>query len=177
MGKRYFIHEGDKTTVGGVVLPSSLTTINWHGIKHSYIGDQIDCQKCNSTGTIEASGTRHTIALMGRIPALNGDLCICKCHPAPLLVASQTTEKCSGEPDLATAAHTETEGHDRRVQMTDALTGVPLAHHPYRLEHEGGYIDGHTDADGMTLPVHTGDASRKVQAHIIGIDNEEDANG
>lgn len=44
-------------------------------------------------GQIVPSGPRLSFSLGGAIPALNDDLCLCKCSPPPKLVHSQTSFK------------------------------------------------------------------------------------
>lgn len=90
--KRYYIVEGDKTTAGGIVQKhtGSGSTTSWHGKTVSNIDDKIDCPACNSVGKIQPVGDRQSFGNRGFIPALNDDLCICKCSPPPKLIHSQT---------------------------------------------------------------------------------------
>lgn len=92
---RYQIFENDVTTAGGIVQrhTGSGQTFIWHGRLASNVGDKIKCSKCGSVGYIEAAGMRRPFDNMKQIPALNDDLCICKCNPPPLLKNSQTTFK------------------------------------------------------------------------------------
>jgi uncharacterized Zn-binding protein involved in type VI secretion len=97
MGKRYYIHVGDRTSVGGKVL-TGLANFTWHGNACSFEGDSIECPACKSPGTIRCIGTRiSSIGPNGKQRALNGDLCICRCSQAPELVASQSTHWTEGE--------------------------------------------------------------------------------
>lgn len=90
--RRYHIVEGDKTTADGVVQPhtGAGATFKWHGKTKSYVGDKVNCPACKSTGIIQASGSRLSFNVHQLMPALDGDLCICKCSPPPKLVHSQT---------------------------------------------------------------------------------------
>lgn len=87
--KRYNITVGAKTTVGGTVVSG------WHrgsifGQDLAREGDQVKCPECDSTGTIICVGPRLSEEWEGRKPALDGDLCKCKCDPPPKLIANQT---------------------------------------------------------------------------------------
>ncbi|WP_240963513.1 PAAR domain-containing protein [Pseudomonas umsongensis] len=87
--KRYNITVGAKTTVGGTVVSG------WHrgsinGQNLAREGDQVKCPECDSTGTIICVGPRLSEEWEGRKPALDGDLCKCKCDPSPKLIANQT---------------------------------------------------------------------------------------
>ncbi|MCK8687965.1 PAAR domain-containing protein [Pseudomonas umsongensis] len=87
--KRYHITVGAKTTVGGTVVSG------WHrgsilGQNLAREGDQVKCPECDSTGTIICVGPRLSEEWEGRKPALDGDLCKCKCDPSPKLIANQT---------------------------------------------------------------------------------------
>ena len=92
--KRYYITIGDKTTVGGTVVTGSPTS-RLNGKQRAREGDQIDCSQCGATGVIQLSGERLAANdASGKVYALNDDLCICKCHPPPKLLASQSTSGC-----------------------------------------------------------------------------------
>lgn len=87
----YHIVEGDKTTANGVVQPhiGAGATFKWHGKTKSYVGDKVLCKACQSVGVIEASGSRLSFSVNGLMPALDGDLCVCKCSPPLKLISSQ----------------------------------------------------------------------------------------
>ena len=87
--KRYNITVGAKTTVDGTVVSG------WHrgsinGQAMAREGDEVTCPECDSTGTIVCVGPRLSEDWEGRKPALDGDLCKCKCDPSPKLIANQT---------------------------------------------------------------------------------------
>ena len=97
MGNRYYIHVGDRTSAGGVVL-TGLSTHTWHSHANSFEEDTILCPACNSSGMIRCIGTRiSNIGPTGKQQALDGDLCICKCNPSPRLIASQDTYGTQGD--------------------------------------------------------------------------------
>jgi uncharacterized Zn-binding protein involved in type VI secretion len=87
--QRYLILNGDKTTANGTVVAKP-TTIQLENRDVAHEDDEVQCPACNSTGKIKCDGPRQVMtAPDGRHAALNDDLCICKCNPAPKLVASQ----------------------------------------------------------------------------------------
>ncbi|WP_211278892.1 PAAR domain-containing protein, partial [Moraxella equi] len=91
---RYYILENDTTTAGGIVQTTTNPTIfNISGKKQSCIGDDVWCPACQSMGKIVPTGPRLSFSLGGAMPALNDDLCLCKCNPPPKLVHSQTSFK------------------------------------------------------------------------------------
>lgn len=61
-----------------------------YGKEQSYIGDDVWCPACQSMGKITPDQDRLSTKVNGRMPALNDDLCLCKCSPPPKLVHSQT---------------------------------------------------------------------------------------
>lgn len=176
MGTRYYIYVGDTTTAGGIVL-SGVSTTTWHNRVMAYEDDTIQCKACKSVGIIKLDGTRLPFkGPNGKAAALSGDLCICGCHPPPRLVASQTNHWTEGESIGGGSSQSQSTGYDRQIQMTDNLTGVPLANQPYQFEHNGQVIAGQTDEHGMTQPLHTGDSAAKITVHIIGIEVKGESN-
>jgi uncharacterized Zn-binding protein involved in type VI secretion len=87
--KRYYITVGAKTTVGGTVV-SGLPHGRINGQAMAREGDEVKCPECDSTGTIICVSPRLSEEWDGRKPALDGDLCKCKCDPPPKLIANQT---------------------------------------------------------------------------------------
>lgn len=87
--RRNFIRESDKTTASGVViegLPADV--IEGHGV--AFEGAQISCPACKAIGRIRCVDPRWPFTLPnGQKPALENDLCICKCKVPPKLVAGQ----------------------------------------------------------------------------------------
>jgi uncharacterized Zn-binding protein involved in type VI secretion len=87
--KRYHITLGATTTAGGTVIgASSLSAID--GARIALEGDKVSCPQCHSDGVIVCAGPRLPDNCEGRRYALHDDLCVCKCVPAPRLVATQT---------------------------------------------------------------------------------------
>lgn len=87
--KRYHITLGARTTAGGsVTTASSLASID--GARMALEGDKVSCPRCHSDGVIVCAGPRLPDEWEGRRYALQDDLCVCKCDPAPRLVATQT---------------------------------------------------------------------------------------
>jgi uncharacterized Zn-binding protein involved in type VI secretion len=86
--KRYHITLGARTTAGGTVITaSSLASIN--GAPMAIEGDAVSCPSCHSEGVIVCVGPRLPDHWNGKQYALQDDLCVCKCVPAPRLVANQ----------------------------------------------------------------------------------------
>ncbi|MEX3984938.1 PAAR domain-containing protein [Paraburkholderia sp. EG287A] len=87
---RKFILKDDKTDHNGVVM-EGIEGSSFSGRPMTYIGAPVMCHTCNTQGVIVSDGTPHTLTVMGKQVALEGDLCQCHCQPQPKLVASQTT--------------------------------------------------------------------------------------
>jgi uncharacterized Zn-binding protein involved in type VI secretion len=105
--KRYNITVGAKTTVGGTVVSGwRRGSINGQAIARE--GDEVKCPECDSTGTIMCVGPRLSEEWDGLKPALDGDLCKCKCDPSPKLIANQTMR--SQQIDVGNAAPTARAG-------------------------------------------------------------------
>ena len=91
---RYYILESDTTTAGGIIQTTTNPIVfDVDGKKQSCIGDDVWCPACQSMGQIIPSGPRLSFSLGGAMPALNDDLCLCKCSPLPKLINSQTSFK------------------------------------------------------------------------------------
>lgn len=88
MRQRCYITLGAGTEAGGkVVTASSVITLD--GLPRALEGDLVDWPACGTEGKIACAGARLAASENGRMPALDGDLCMCACAPAPRLVASQ----------------------------------------------------------------------------------------
>lgn len=96
--KRHFIRVGDKTTAGGTVLEGA-PNHQIYGLAASYEGAQVACPACKTIGYIQKVPPFRSFAMSGRQIALENDLCICKCHPPPKLIASQANASMSFEAD------------------------------------------------------------------------------
>jgi uncharacterized Zn-binding protein involved in type VI secretion len=90
MRKRYLITFGATTTANGkVTAATSMRRIG--GVAVALEGDAVHCPACGSDGVIQLDGPRLTERWNGKLVALEGDLCACRCSPAPKLVAIQNT--------------------------------------------------------------------------------------
>lgn len=86
--RRAILKVGDKTTAGGTVL-EGIDCCMHHGTPITFIGAQIWCPQCHSTGRIGWKGPHRIATMMGKQQALEGDICICMCDPPPVCLASQ----------------------------------------------------------------------------------------
>lgn len=95
MNQRFDICEDDSSTAGGTVIATSRANLIG-GRAVAYEGDPVWCPKCNTTGHIVCVGKRlPNRGVDGREQALSYDLCMCKCDPRPLLIASQNLSRMS----------------------------------------------------------------------------------
>jgi uncharacterized Zn-binding protein involved in type VI secretion len=161
--KRYHITLGARTTAGGTVIAaSSLSSIN--GAPMALEGDAVSCPSCHSEGVIVCVEPRLPDNWNGKKFALHDDLCVCKCVPAPRLVANQTL-KCQhlqGEPDGVVAG--EPADKERLpLRLIDDATNQPYRNRRYRLDLLGGRtMAGTTDEDGLTQPLTASERSAVV---------------
>lgn len=85
---RRYIVLGAATEAGGkVVTASSLMSLD--GVPRALEGDLVSCPTCGAEGRIACAGARLAVSENGRRPALEDDLCLCNCSPAPRLLANQ----------------------------------------------------------------------------------------
>ena len=175
--KRYHITLGARTTAGGTVITaSSASTIN--GAAKALEGDAVSCPRCHSEGVIVCDGPRLPDHWNGRRFALQDDLCVCKCVPAPRLLAIQTL-KCQhvqGEPDNPAARNEPVNGvvagreaaeEKAPLRLFDDVTGQPHRKRPYKLVlRGGGAMAGTTDDDGLTQPLTASERSAVVAWHV-----------
>ncbi|NIF78669.1 PAAR domain-containing protein [Paraburkholderia sp. Cy-641] len=87
--KRSYLKIGDKSSAGGTVV-EGIPLMTHHGTELTFIGAAVTCPACKSTGQIVAKGPRWPGNWMGKQAALEGDICSCKCHPSPVMLASQS---------------------------------------------------------------------------------------
>jgi uncharacterized Zn-binding protein involved in type VI secretion len=87
--KRSYLKIGDKSSAGGTVT-ESIPLMSHHGTNLTFVGASVSCPACHSTGKIVAKGPRWPGDMMGKLPALEGDLCACKCYPLPVMQPSQS---------------------------------------------------------------------------------------
>jgi uncharacterized Zn-binding protein involved in type VI secretion len=88
--ERAFIKQGDRTTVGGVVI-EGMEDMEHEGRCLSFLYAKVWCPVCKTDGRIFPRDglSREDFRMMGREPALEFDICQCKCDPKPLVLASQ----------------------------------------------------------------------------------------
>ncbi|WP_174903464.1 PAAR domain-containing protein [Burkholderia pseudomultivorans] len=175
--ERYFIRIGDKTTSGGTVLQGK-DSFKHHGKAVAYAGAQVSCPACQTVGTIENIPPYRTMLLNGKQIALSDDLCICKCSPAPRLLASQSTGfmSLSGstitkiEPGVergSSSASTEPPRLNDRFKLYDHATGNPLVNKEYAILRSNGTVEhGVTDRDGCTHLLSSTTESETVHIYI-----------
>lgn len=92
---RKFILKDDATDHRGVVL-DGIAGSSFDGHPMAYLGAPAMCHTCNEQGVIISDGGPHTMSIMGKQVALEGDFCQCKCEPLPRLVASQASGTLAG---------------------------------------------------------------------------------
>jgi len=89
MTRRAYIRNGDQTNVKGVVEAPTRNDL-LDGREAAYEDDPVWCPQCKTYGRISCVGTRSSSKnASGREMALADDLCLCNCHPYPVLIASQ----------------------------------------------------------------------------------------
>ncbi|OXC73363.1 hypothetical protein BSU04_37545 [Caballeronia sordidicola] len=86
--RRSYIKQGDRTTSGATVN-QGIKGVSHRGTNVSFLGAEIYCPRCKSTGYLAGIGPRHPPTWMKQQPALHDDLAICKCKPTPPVIASQ----------------------------------------------------------------------------------------
>ncbi|MBB3257603.1 putative Zn-binding protein involved in type VI secretion [Paraburkholderia bannensis] len=89
MVERAHIYEGDHTTAQGIVA-DGIDGTGYNGRRMAYIGAPVRCPSCGTTGAIGRVGERFAQDWYGKVPALEGDVCLCACNPNPRLLASQS---------------------------------------------------------------------------------------
>ncbi|CAM2171088.1 PAAR domain-containing protein [Burkholderia orbicola] len=167
--KRYLLKVGDKSTTGGVVI-EGVGSCTHHGTALTFVGAQVVCNACQFTGVIAARGPRWPDHLMGKEQALDGDLCLCKCHPPPVMIASQTDSFHSfeshnlAEMGYGSSGQSLTEEYrgncDERVRVLDAKN-QPVCSSPYHIRTSTGAVyKGLTDSQGYCPRVYTKDVSK-----------------
>jgi len=89
MTRRYSICGGDKTSANGTVQTQNSSSMIGNRAR-AYENDPVWCESCKKMGRIVCVGPRlGRTGPDGRKAALSDDLCVCDCHPSPLLIASQ----------------------------------------------------------------------------------------
>lgn len=167
--KRYILRKDDKSTNGGVVT-QGVENCNDHGVPITYIGAEVWCNGCKTVGHIGSRGPHRQATMHGKQQALDGDICICNCHPPPVLRASQDHASHSFDTGELAAMGYDAYGaplpvkptgdYDERVRVLDA-NRRPIAGIPYHIRTATGAVHkGLTDASGYCPRVYTNDVSR-----------------
>jgi uncharacterized Zn-binding protein involved in type VI secretion len=87
--RRSYLKVGDKSSADGTVIEGIPLTTH-HGTELTFLGAQVTCPACHSVGRIVQKGPRWPGSMMGKEPALEGDICVCKCDSPPVMIASQS---------------------------------------------------------------------------------------
>lgn len=176
--RRYYLKKGDRSSADGVILEGEETCTHY-GTALAYLGAKIYCNTCKTEGFIAGKGPRLSDRIMGKESALDGDICICKCDPPPVLIASQDTdcqevdaeaftrrlvEEKSSQTDKAVNTSSDRK-YSRRVFVWDSVTGEPLKNRRFIADVGGEQQSGRTDADGYAT-VETGD-SKMFRIHVV----------
>jgi uncharacterized Zn-binding protein involved in type VI secretion len=183
MIKRCYITLDATTTAGGKVRSAS-SIMSIDGVRAALDQDKVWCTQCNSEGYIALDGPRLSFTCKGRQYALHDDLCICKCTPAPRLIAAQT--RCLQRIDAdwhaakagaagTAAAQLNTAGSRAATRdgvplvLLDPDTREPFRHRPYRLQLADRVIEGTTDQNGATRPLTAAERALFVQWQVEGL--------
>ncbi|NIF52152.1 PAAR domain-containing protein [Burkholderia sp. Ax-1724] len=167
--KRYVLRKGDKSTNGGIVT-EGIENCTDHGVPITYLGAQVWCNGCQSVGHIEPTGPRHRAVRYGKQEALDGDICLCKCCPPPILHASQSHSLYGFQAHGLEAVEYDARGQalptdptgdfDERVRIIDA-NGRALVATPYHIRTASGAVyQGVTDSLGYCPRIYTNNISR-----------------
>jgi uncharacterized Zn-binding protein involved in type VI secretion len=167
--RRNLLKHGDRSSTGGVVA-EGIDSCFHHGTQLTYVGALVICSACGSPGRIAAQGPRWPDSMMGKEVALEGDLCLCKCHPTPIMIASQNDTfqsfeshdlKEMGLGSTGNALVDQYKGaFDERVRILDK-EGRPICGIPYHIKTASGAIyKGLSDLSGYCPRVYTKDAQQ-----------------
>jgi hypothetical protein len=165
MVMRNWLCVGDPPVTGGAVL--SYTTdcpVFEHGILVALVGGAVYCDACKTTGIIAKAGGPERFGFMTKTGiALDGDLCVCNCHPPPPIKATHALT--TWFDDMGDGMPIDPpRTFNQHFQVVDKKTGEPLQNHHYVLVHNGEKIEGTTDENGLTKIVYYNSAS-DVEIH------------
>lgn len=149
MTMRLYLCVGDAPVTGGAILPNNATfSIGDAGHKVALIGGQVKCDACGSIGTIIKTGGPRRPNFMGQI-ALDGDACLCKCSPPPLIKAVVTNSTWYDDGDFGHTGENPTE-YSEQFHLHDD-DGVILKNTYYTILRESGeVVHGQTNSEGLT---------------------------
>jgi uncharacterized Zn-binding protein involved in type VI secretion len=143
--QRFLLKKGDKSTAGGVVLEGEERCMH-HGTALTYIGAKVYCHTCKTAGFIVAKGPRWPDHMMGKEQALEGDICVCKCDPPPVMIASQRD-----------SSHTFTASNLASMGYTS--DGRPLQKQPSSTHWIRFSLDEPGSCEGLRCRAHFADGS------------------
>lgn len=172
--KRALLRQGDKSTRGGVVL-EGIDKRTHLGRAITFIGAKVWCEGCKSEGVIGSKGPHKNATMYGKHPALDGDVCLCKCDPPPVMNASQDSsyhvfnETEAGAFEYGSSAKQTTGTHhgvyDEQFALTDAA-GKPLPDTCYTARLPSGeLVHGITDSLGRTARYAT-DSAQSIHLYL-----------
>lgn len=157
MTERNFLCVGDPPVTGGAVLPYSAPyPSKFSGKDVALINGKVYCEACKSTGIIIKSGGPRRLKFEGEA-ALDGDLCLCKCHPPPPIKATHALtdwfdDDAFGSPELAPF-------YDEQIRAIDQTTGQVLDGIAYFIKTSTGKVyKGYTDELGLCPRIDTDSA-------------------
>ncbi|MBN3823974.1 PAAR domain-containing protein [Burkholderia sp. Ac-20384] len=164
--RRSYLKIGDKSSVGGIVI-DGIPGMTHGGTELTFLGAKVQCPACQSLGIITARGPRWPGSMMGKERALENDLCVCKCSPPPVMIASQSEifEEFEGGAlaSMGFAENGESIQHalneyDQHFRIINS-DGEPVEGLPYLLKSaDGTIVKGVTSTAGITELVSANDA-------------------
>ena len=167
--RRAILKLGDKSTNGGVVT-QGVDNCTHHGTPMTFIGAKVWCNGCKSEGFIASRGPHRNATMLGKQQALDGDICVCRCVPPPVMLASQNTAwhvfdahelRTMGYDASGRSITEEYRGaFDERVRILDA-NQRPITGAPYHIRTTSGAVyKGLTDSSGYCPRVFTDNVAR-----------------
>lgn len=176
--RRYHLKQGDRSSTGGLVLEGDETCTH-HGTALTYLGAKVECHSCGTVGVISGKGPRLPNSIMGTDAALEGDICLCKCEPSPIIIASQKDMfqefavtgpeqrlDVNKEPQLSNLPTFQTPRmHSQCVFVWDSVTGQPLENQRFIVDIEGEMRSARTDKEGYAVIETPG--SETFRIHIV----------
>jgi hypothetical protein len=98
--------------------------------------------------------------MMSKQEALDGDICLCKCSPPPVIHASQNdcfhnsddaaAVVASMQTSLPVSASPSGEIYDEQVQVIDKITEKPIPNLSYFIKTQSGTVySGYTNDEGL----------------------------